>query len=533
MQRRLVLLFVALAALAAAGPAGALTKAQADAAALRVLRPLAAPGSTVLFGLPKAIRATQSVAVASGKRQGLLPGAKLRAAGRAVWVYWLDLAYGARFEHPGKIVLVDDATGVATRPRATLWYPLVDGRRPAYLRNPAAYTSKRWRVWANVGGARRIAAAGQPARVPSVLLNAIPPGSFSKDCLLMYGAYNDPFFTEDFLGMRDFAESVGIRVYWSTSTRAAPLADFPGRKDIPGTNDFERNVDYLTRLGGCTDILLYLDGHGSEGVTSVSAGDGGWVFGATLQLVLQQHPNVTFKVKIDSCYSGNFATPALLAKPNLLLLEMSSRRDEPSWSTLSPEMMVKEDGTPVQRAVANPGRGEFTHSNLVGLTAFAESAAEVKAAQAAGGSLLARMLARAFTLGRSSDGAELTGRTHPYLDATNISSGSATTLQLSSAASHTHPQPNPGYSYVCDKVTSVAGASLSVDIAGPGGYASSLAFTLPPGEKEHIFSFKIDAIGDYGFTIDGTLGAKSATLQTAYTVPALTTSSGAFTCPPP
>jgi hypothetical protein len=347
----------------------------------------------------------------------------------------------------------------------------------------------------------------------------------------MYGAYNDPFFVEDFLGMRDFAETVGLRVYWSTSTRAAPLADSPARTDIPGDADFERNVDYLTRLGGCKDILLYLDGHGAEGATSVSAGDGGWVFGATLQIVLQQHPDVTFKVKIDSCFAGHFATPALLAKPNLLLLETSSRADEASYSTLTPELLKKADGTPVRRAVDNPGRGEFTHSNLAGLTAFAESAAEVKAAQAAGGSLLARMLARAFTLGRSSDGAELSGRTHPHLY-TNISAGSPTPLPLSSVASHTHPQPNPGYSYVCDKVTSVAGATLTVHVAGPAGYTSSSVVTLPPAAKEHIFSFKIGVTGSYDFQIGATLGQRGGTLETAYTVPDLATPAGPFACPP-
>lgn len=533
MRRGLVIVLVVLAAFAAAGPADALTKSQADAAALRVLKPLAVRGTTVLFGLPQAVRATQSVAVASMKRQGLLPGPKLRAAGEAVWVYWLDLDFGARFEHPGRIVLVDDATGVASRPRATLWYPLVDGRRPAYLRNPAAYTSRRWRVWANVGGSRRIAAAAPPARVPSVLLNAIPPGSFSSDCLLMYGAYNDPFFVDDFVGMSDFAETVGLRQYYSTSTRAAPLADIPARTDVPNNEDFERNVDYLTRLGGCKDILLYLDGHGRKtGAISVSAGDNGEVFESSVRLVLQQHPDVTFKVKIDSCYAGRFATNALFSKPNLLLLEVSSQENEPSFSMLPPELMKKADGTPVRRAVDNPGRGEFTHSNLVGLTAFAESAAEVKAAQTQGGSLLAHMLARAFTLGRSSDGAELSGFTHPSLD-TITSGGSGVPLPLASALSHTHPQPNPGYSYVCDKVTTLAGAAITLHITGPGGYTGSSAVTLPAGEKEHVFSFKIGATGDYGFQIDATLGQRTGTLQASYTVPDLATPTGPFTCPPP
>lgn len=73
MRRGLAVGLVVLTALVAAGPADALTKSQADAAALRVLKPLAVRGTTVLFGLPQAVGSTQSVAVASAKRQRLEP----------------------------------------------------------------------------------------------------------------------------------------------------------------------------------------------------------------------------------------------------------------------------------------------------------------------------------------------------------------------------------------------------------------------------------------------------------------------------
>ncbi len=475
------------------------------------------------------------VAVASGKRQGLQPGPKLRAAGRAVWVYWLDLAYGARFEHPGRILLVDDKSGAASRSRATLWYPLVDGRRPAYLRTPRAYAQKQWHVWSNVGGARRVASAvPRAAHVPSVRLNEIPEGSLSSDCLLMYGAYNDPFFSDDFVGMEQFADSVGLRSYYATTTRAAPLADVPGRRDVPTGESLTRNVDYLAKLGGCKDILLYLDGHGSRaGPVSVAAGDSAWVFVETLQIILRAHPEITFKVKIDSCFAARFLESGVLrSMPNLLVLEASSSAAEPSYSTLGAESLRKADGTPVTRAVANPNRGEFTHRNLVGLTSFAESKTEVQAARAAGGSLLARMLARAFALGAGSDGAQLAGLTHPVLY-TNLTSSTTT---ISALPSHTHPQPNPGYSYLCDKVSAKAGATLGISISGPLGYSASQSAPLPAGtgQKEHVFSFKIGSFGDYRFTITGTAGGQPLeTLQQTYTVPTGATPTGSFACPPP
>jgi len=186
----------------------------------------------------------------------------------------------------------------------------------------------------------------------------------------------------------------------------------------------------------------------------------------------------------------------------------------------------------VTRAVADPGRGEFTHRNLVGMTSFAESQAEVQAARASGGSLLARMLARAFVLGAGSDGGELTGRTHPELY-TNIPT---VTMTISAVASHTHPQPNPGYSYFCDKVSSKAGATLGLSLTGPLGFTASQTATLPAGtgQKEHIFSFQIQSFGDYHVTVNATLGAQTATpLEQTYTVPSSSTPAGPFVCPPP
>jgi hypothetical protein len=293
-------------------------------------------------------------------------------------------------------------------------------------------------------------------------------------------------------------------------------------------------VDYLAKLGGCKDILLYLDGHGSEtGAVSVAAGDSAWVFVETLQTILREHPEITFKVKIDSCFAGRFLQSTVLkSMNNLLVLEASSSATEASYSTLGTSSLRKADGTPVTRAVANPHRGEFTHRNLVGLTSFAESKAEVQAARTSGGSLLARMLARAFELGAGSDGAQLAGLTHPLLY-TNLTSS---TTMISALPSHTHPQPNPGYSYLCNKVSAKAGATLGISLSGPLGYSASQTATLPSGtgQKEHVFSFKIGSFGNYRFTITGTAaGQPLETVQQEYTVPTGATPAGSFVCPPP
>lgn len=67
MRTRLVACAVVLAALLAAAPAQALSRKQAEAVALRVLKP-EKEKRVVLFGLPAPLKATQSVAVASPSR---------------------------------------------------------------------------------------------------------------------------------------------------------------------------------------------------------------------------------------------------------------------------------------------------------------------------------------------------------------------------------------------------------------------------------------------------------------------------------
>jgi hypothetical protein len=217
-------------------------------------------------------------------------------------------------------------------------------------------------------------------------------------------------------------------------------------------------------------------------------------------------------------------------------VEASSAADESSYGSL-PDDMVDRLG--IKREVATRGEGEFTHSNVVGLERIVESAAEVNRAQQLGGSLLAQLLARAFAAGQTSDAARQLGWTHPVLwtnpAPATTPAPAPTGISATDQASHTHPSPNPGYSYVCDKVTATAGATIGFSLSGPGGFAGNLSYTLPSGtgEKEHIFGFKITTTGKYDYTVNVSKGSESKTLTGSYTVPAVTTATGPFACPPP
>ncbi len=539
MRRLLVATVVVLAAATFAGPAGALTKKQADAIALRVLHPTKGRVPSALFGLPKPVEANQSVAAASERRLGLEAGPKLRAAGRRVWVYWLDLALGAKFEHPGRILLVDDRTGATGRPVATRWYPLIDGRRPAYLRSPAAYLSRRYHVWESFRTTRKKSSA----RHTSSAGTRLPRGAMKDDCLLMFGAYNDPLMANDFRQMDRFAGRVGMRS-WYTSPGLVPVRSRPGPDaDPPGGQDLQTNVDTLVDTLECKDILIYVSGHGAGRaggtVPAVFSGDLTALAPFRLEETFAKHPDITFKLKIDSCFAARFLDDTKLKEhKNLLVVEASSSAEEPSYGSLRDDLL---EPFHVTREVATRGEGEFTHSNVVGLERIVESAAEVKRAQLLGGSLLAQLLARAFDAGQTSDAARQLGWTHPVLW-TNPSPSTApplppppTGVAATEQASHTHPSPNPGYSYVCDKITASAGATVTFGLTGPGGYAGTVSYTLPAGtgDKEHIFGFKITSTGKYDYTIDVQKGSASKRLTGSYTVPALTTATGPFICPPP
>ena len=92
--------------------------------------------------------------------------------------------------------------------------------------------------------------------------------------------------------------------------------------------------------------------------------------------ILRDHPTVTFKVKINGCYSGRFRT-ALKAERNLLTLETAANGSEYSWGAL-PRRFRHPDGRTIEVPEhANPGRSEFVERERRRPEAFFASAAEV------------------------------------------------------------------------------------------------------------------------------------------------------------
>ena len=517
-------------------PATAITRERANAIALRVFKPQREEGPVVVFGLPAPLGAKQSVTVAGPQRLGLVKAkGKLKALGASTWLYWEDLHYGALFQHPSKLLLVDGRSG-KTELRRISWYPLVDGLRPAFLRTRAAFYGRTYRVFSRLGNVRRPSASAVPA-IPRRTTSALPEGAFVEDCMIMIGPTRDPFFEKNFPAMAEFARSVGLRAFYATEG-SNPRTEPPVESDQPGGSDLALNVERLISRENCKDVFIYVAGHGnppSGGPPSVVVGEGKTVVPSDLLDIAKSNRETTFKIKIDSCHSGRFLEKehGLTERANILLIEAAAQANEFAYNNLGNEtdLWVDPSGRKVKRKVDNPELLEFTHANIAGMTEFASSAAEVNSALDAGGSLLARMLKRGFELGQSSNMANLSGMNTPRIHYDLP----AQFLTVVNRESHTHPSPNPGFSYVCKEATSEPGTSLTLTVTGPGGFNQTTSFPLPWGVrlKTHVFSYKITKIGEYVFKVTAKRGTRTVTQESRYTVPGSTVPTGPFPCPPP
>jgi hypothetical protein len=485
--------------------AAAISRKRADAVAVTTLRPDARRGRVVLFGLPQPVSARQSIAIASPSRLGLVVKKQgLKPSRRTVWLYWLDLAFEAKFEHPSTLLLVDDATGRVIYRRALSYYPLVDGRRPPFLRTPQAYRSGRYRVAANVPA--RAAATAAP-RVPQAR-TFLPPNAFAHDCLLMIGLWNDAGFEQDFTDLARTTRALGIRTWYASSTDS-PSANRPADHTAP--EHLGPNVRRLVQDEDCTDVVIYADGHGAKAPepVGVTVGEDMRLTPNDLADILKANPEATFKLKIDACYAGRFLEDAnLRERANLVFMEAAAAAGEAAYSYLS--LSTRDPATP------NPGRSEFTNANIYGITRFVQSDDEISRAQAAGGSLLVRMLERAFVLGASADGAQRKKLTHPPTPYVNVGSAQPS---LNIAVWWWHP-PNADFSYLCIEWFSTGASDLRLSYSG-GDRADSSETTLnlsdPPGPRHGVTGLKIFAYGTYRigatlFTADGRRLDRTATV---------------------
>ena len=376
--------------------AQALGRKEAAKVALKVLRPQAEKSDrVVVFGLPRPLKPRQSVIESGIAGEAEVQVLTPRPVGRRAWLFWADLDYGAKFRHPSRLVLIDDATGrVLKRQRMTRGWPLVDAKTPPFIRRRGE-GDRRYRIYTRL----------EPEAAPSSLFthppapppafasqsNPFPPNTFKDDCLVTL--VDRANFEADFQKVTAYFTKLGVRAF-----------EVP-RKDAstpPNGADLQRFVKQLTKI--CKDIIIYTSGHNSSGVAvdvgeAASEGKNGKITKYTQKLtvtnvtnILKENPGTTFKLIVDSCNAGLFLTPEVRAMA-LVAVAASTANQSSHSGVLFPGV---------------PSNGStFTYGLVDGMTAKEGEVANDNQP----GSTVARLISEGF--GAKTDKAALLGLTQP------------------------------------------------------------------------------------------------------------------------
>jgi VCBS repeat-containing protein len=430
-----LLLAVAAMLLLASTASAAVTQKQAAALAVDALGVEERNEAVIVFGLPKPIRTgtrlTQAGTTKPGKgsRKGL--SSKLRSAGvRTVrppgiltartrsYFFYEDRGPFQLYQHPGRVALVDVATGRVRISRTITWPPLINRRLPAFLRSAARYRSSKYQVfyrpWAIAAGTQQPRVAqrnlfdldpfGPGKPLPSMAnAKAIADRlAAERSCILRVSDTLPSFWNVNELNL--------TRSYVGTLFEALERQNPGFIDDRYGARSGETLGAAVDRLveAGCKDILLYIAGQGydSDGEPVVHLGTslrpGGLlaqqnITAGDLRSLVSARPGLTFKFKFDVPFSGGMIG-RLRDLPNVLLIETPAPAGQEAFAFIP---NVEQGGQMVPANTNAAGLLEFTNCEFVGLKAFFDSAEEIdKATQAQneGVSFLAEMLARSQEL---------------------------------------------------------------------------------------------------------------------------------------
>ncbi len=307
--------------------ASAVSRRQANRLALRALNPRA---GVVVFGLPAPVAAGSTFlqegpgAFAVGRATVQHRGGDERLVWRTrpgrvkhrAWLYWEDLVPGALFAHPSVLLLLDARSGRVVLRKTLGWAPLMNGRRPAFLRSVAAYGGSRYRVFSQ----RRARAASvfgglsfKPALASNLNLGGV--------CLAAVGATDEPLVKPDFAALQGLAKGLGLPLLVAQSPGELGLALANPRRNCqhvslfvlghgipPADSSADGGVPNLLYSKFIPDPCVLLNKAG--GMSSEPGKFGVHLLcAADLKGIIAAHPNVRFDVQILSCYAGRWLPP--------------------------------------------------------------------------------------------------------------------------------------------------------------------------------------------------------------------------------
>jgi hypothetical protein len=446
---------------ASGASAATLTRAQANTIALDKLKPQSKTSKTavVLYGTPKPLAKGTTLFefgvpkhVMASQRPRPVVTRKVRPLAHRTWLYWLDTKWGARFSHQTTMLLLDATDGKVLQRKHLKWWPVVNGKNVVFLRK--GRFDPDYQVYSNVPHTLSFAVPRRAApRLTKEEAAKIPKDALKSECVISIGLRKDPQFAQDFTGMASVfsvlaAAGTGLQAFQSKPRGGNPMDEADGK-------DLATDVAGAVGGPGCKDILIYISGHGtpeSGGPPSVLTGtkftrtdrqtaEGHTIYqrhdaevtAEDLQNILKAFPNIGFKLKIDSCFSGRFVD-ALPRKtyPNLKIIEAASSKTEFSYSFVATatnaagtvftnptdnpgNQLIDDPARPGQKKNA-PGRGEFTNGNIAALNEFFTSDDLLRRADAQGGDLLVAALTYAAANEKKQDWAATNGWTHPVSD---------------------------------------------------------------------------------------------------------------------
>jgi PKD repeat protein len=370
---------LALAVLAAvATPAAAASRKEANKTALEVLKPKGKRSPLTVFALRKPVKAG-SVVVEGGPgvsvRHGRPAGAK--PLKRRAFLYWMDLAPGALFQHPSVLLLVDAKSGKPIRRTRMSFWPTVNGKRLKYARKP---------LYSTAGPVRKKKkAAAFLAVAPYAWAAALP--NLAKDCMVTIGDRKDPIFKGDFELMQQVASAVGLKRYDATTIKSL-------KKKIAEA-----------KAAGCKDVFIMIAAHGwaangsginvaqsahaqvtikaevktKKGGTKVVSED---LNAEHLRDIFKQFGDLTFKLGVSACFSGRWLELGDVS--NLRFIGAGARADQMGWGAFQTHgtykmgdqvngVLTQNDHTLKDNTTNTTGATEYTNGFLRGLLYWAQT----------------------------------------------------------------------------------------------------------------------------------------------------------------
>lgn len=453
--------------------------------------------------------------VAKGARIGQGgPRERARRVKRRAWLFWLDQAPGAGFQHASVLLVVDDRSSRVVRRQRLTWWPEVDGRR-------------------QFAGAR-----GAKVRPPRRTASSATVPGFANDCIVTIGDRLDPYFLRGMAAMNALGQRHGMPV-----AAARTVADLGPRID-----------ELAQRNPPCTDVMVYVAAHGyapaGSNIPDAAESDTGKVLVRSsrpgggvdeepfdteqLKAIMRARPNLTFKLVVEACFSGMWTTA--MAQPNIRITLTSSRAGELTFLAVTdPRRGTQSKGKLELRGaeVGDPDDADdpppFTAGVVKAIDDWAASAEERSKGEELGRALgyagTHREGDRARALGWQSGRTDDRTGERPHAPPPGPPQPVPYTLSVTPSYRHI----GPGQSEVCFGVQTSPprpGADVRVQVSGPGVVAQ------PPLARTDANGFVLvrAPINQYGLYTAG-IEARAPDGATANTSSAVTVGPQQGTCP--